>query len=310
MSETKTYVFGSEGASGSGGMMSMLAPLLQKNGLDPNLLLAMNRNNGAFGGEGGWFIWVIFLFFLMGWGGNGWGNGNRPGLANEINNDYGRSLLMEAIGGNRNAISNLATQLSCSEGQIQSAIAALSTQMQNVGNQVGMSGMQVINALQQGNMQIAHQIAQCCCDNKMSICQQTNTLQTAINNVATGQERGFSSIAYETQRQTCELNSAIKNSTQLILDGQRAAEMREMQNKIDLLREENSAYKSSAMTSQIVSSAVAPLNAAMAVLQGEVAGIKCKLPETVTTPYQPFVAVPNCVAAQMGMYNNTPGFWA
>lgn len=310
MSETKTYVFGSEGASGSGGIMSMLAPLLQKNGLDPNLLLAMNRNNGAFGGEGGWFIWVIFLFFLMGWGGNGWGNGNRPGLANEINNDYGRSLLMEAIGGNRNAISNLATQLSCSEGQIQSAIAALSTQMQNVGNQVGMSGMQVINALQQGNMQIAQQIAQCCCDNKMAICQQTNTLQTAINNVATGQERGFSSIAYETQRQTCELNSAIKNSTQLILDGQRAAEMREMQNKIDLLREENSAYKSSAMTSQIVSSAVAPLNAAMAVLQGEVAGIKCKLPETVTTPYQPFVAVPNCVAAQMGMYNNTPGFWA
>lgn len=310
MSETKTYVFGSEGATGSGGMMSMLAPLLQKNGLDPNLLLAMNRNNGAFGGEGGWFIWVIFLFFLMGWGGNGWGNGNRPGLANEINNDYGRSLLMEAIGGNRNAISNLATQLSCSEGQIQSAIAALSTQMQNVGNQVGMSGMQVINALQQGNMQIAQQIAQCCCDNKMAICQQTNTLQTAINNVETGQERGFSSIAYETQRQTCELNSAIKNSTQLILDGQRAAEMREMQNKIDLLREENSAYKSSAMTSQIVSSAVAPLNAAMAVLQGEVAGIKCKLPETVTTPYQPFVAVPNCVAAQMGMYNNTPGFWA
>ena len=310
MSETKTYVFGSEGASGSGGMMSMLAPLLQKNGLDPNLLLAMNRNNGAFGGEGGWFIWVIFLFFLMGWGGNGWGNGNRPGLANEINNDYGRSLLMEAIGGNRNAISNLATQLSCSEGQIQSAIAALSTQMQNVGNQVGMSGMQVINALQQGNMQIAQKIAQCCCDNKMAICQQTNTLQTAINNVATGQERGFSSIAYETQRQTCELNSAIKNSTQLILDGQRAAEMRELQNKIDLLREENSAYKSSAMTSQIVSSAVAPLNAAMAVLQGEVAGIKCKLPETVTTPYQPFVAVPNCVAAQMGMYNNTPGFWA
>ena len=310
MSETKTYVFGSEGASGSGGMMSMLAPLLQKNGLDPNLLLAMNRNNGAFGGEGGWFIWVIFLFFLMGWGGNGWGNGNRPGLANEINNDYGRSLLMEAIGGNRNAISNLATQLSCSEGQIQSAIAALSTQMQNVGNQVGMSGMQVINALQQGNMQIAQQIAQCCCDNKMAICQQTNTLQTAINNVATGQERGFSSIAYETQRQTCELNSAIKNSTQLILDGQRAAEMREMQNKIDLLREENSAYKSSAMTSQIVSSAVAPLNAAMAVLQGEVAGIECKLPETVTTPYQPFVAVPNCVAAQMGIYNNTPGFWA
>lgn len=293
----------------------MLAPLLQQRGLDPNLLVAMNKNNNGWG-DGNGFMWVIFLFFLMGWGGNGWGgfgNGNGRGIANEINNDYGRSLLMDAIGGNRNALSNLATQLNCTEGQIQAAISALTSQVQNVGNQVGMSGMQVINALQQGNMQIAQQIAQCCCDNKMAICQQTNTLQSAINNVANGQERGFSSLAYETQRQTCDLNNSIKSSTQQIIDGQRAAEMREMQNKIDHLREENSTYKSSAMTSQIVGQAVAPINAVLAGLQQEVAGIKCKLPETVTTPYQPFTAVPNCVAAQMGLYGlngvNGGGFW-
>lgn len=312
--ESKTYVFGNEG-NGQGGMMSLLAPLLQQRGLDPNLLVAMNKNNNGWG-DGNGFMWVIFLFFLMGWGGNGWGgfgNGRGGGLANEINNDYGRSMLMDAIGGNRNALSNLATQLNCTEGQIQAAISALTSQVQNVGNQVGMSGMQVINALQQGNMQIAQQIAQCCCDNKMAICQQTNTLQSAINNVANGQERGFSSLAYETQRQTCDLNNSIKSSTQQIIDGQRAAEMREMQNKIDHLREENSTYKSSAMTSQIVGQAVAPINAVLAGLQQEVAGIKCKLPETVTTPYQPFTAVPNCVAAQMGLYGlngvNGGGFW-
>lgn len=312
--ESKTYVFGNEG-NGQGGMMSLLAPLLQQRGLDPNLLVAMNKNNNGWG-DGNGFMWVIFLFFLMGWGGNGWGgfgNGRGGGLANEINNDYGRSLLMDAIGGNRNALSNLATQLNCTEGQIQAAISALTSQVQNVGNQVGMSGMQVINALQQGNMQIAQQIAQCCCDNKMAICQQTNTLQSAINNVANGQERGFSSLAFETQRQTCDLNNSIKSSTQQIIDGQRAAEMREMQNKIDHLREENSTYKSSAMTSQIVGQAVAPINAVLAGLQQEVAGIKCKLPETVTTPYQPFTAVPNCVAAQMGLYGlngvNGGGFW-
>ena len=312
--ESKTYVFGNEG-NGQGGMMSLLAPLLQQRGLDPNLLVAMNKNNNGWG-DGNGFMWVIFLFFLMGWGGNGWGgfgNGRGGGLANEINNDYGRSLLMDAIGGNRNALSNLATQLNCTEGQIQAAISALTSQVQNVGNQVGMSGMQVINALQQGNMQIAQQIAQCCCDNKMAICQQTNTLQSAINNVGTAQERGFSSLAYETQRQTCDLNNSIKSSTQQIIDGQRAAEMREMQNKIDHLREENSTYKSSAMTSQIVGQAVAPINAVLAGLQQEVAGIKCKLPETVTTPYQPFTAVPNCVAAQMGLYGlngvNGGGFW-
>ena len=296
-------------------MLGLLAPLLQKQGVDPNVLLAMKSNNG-FGGEGGWFMWVIFLFFLMGWGGNGWGgfgNNGRGGLANEINNDYGRSLLMDAIGGNRNALSNLATQLNCTEGQIQSAISALTSQVQNVGNQVGMSGMQTINALQQGNMQIAQQIANCCCENRLAICQQTGTLQNAINNVAVGQDRTASSLAYATQQQTCDLHNAIKESTQTIVDGQKQAEFREMQNKIDALREENSTFKSSAMTSQIIGQSLAPVNAALAGLQSEVNAIKCAQPNTVTVPYQPFQAIPNCVAYQAGLYGlnaaNNAGFW-
>lgn len=295
-------------------MLGLLAPLLQKQGVDPNVLLAMKGNNGMCG-EGGWFMWVIFLFFLMGWGGNGWGGfgGNgRGGIANEINNDYGRSLLMDAIGGNRNALSNLATQLNCTEGQIQNAISALTSQVQSVGNQVGMSGMQTINALQQGNMQIAQQIANCCCENRLAICQQTGTLQNAINNVANGQERGFSNVAYETQRQTCDLHNAIKEATAELKAGQAAAEFRDMQDKIDHLREENGTYKSSAMMSQIVGQSLAPVNAALAGLQSEVNAIKCAQPNTVTVPYQPFQAVPNCVAAQYGLYGCNAaanGFW-
>lgn len=315
MSESKTYIFGENQNGGSNGMLGLLAPLLQKQGVDPNVLLAMKGNNG-FGGEGGWFMWVIFLFFLMGWGGNGWGgfgNNGRGGLANEINNDNGRALLMDAIGGNRNALSNLATQLNCTEGQIQNAISALTSQVQSVGNQVGMSGMQTINALQQGNMQIAQQIANCCCENRLAICQQTGTLQNAINNVAVGQERGFSNVAYETQRQTCDLHNAIKDATAELKAGQTAAEFRDMQDKIDHLREENGNYKSSAMMSQIVGQSLAPVNAALAGLQSEVNAIKCAQPNTVTVPYQPFQAVPNCVAYQAGLYGlnaaNNAGFW-
>ena len=311
--ESKTYVFGNEGSTSNNGMLGLLAPLLQKQGVDPNVLLAMKGNNG-FGGEGGWFIWVIFLF-LMGFGGNGWGgfgNNGRGGLANEINNDYGRGLLMDAIGGNRNALSNLATQLNCTEGQIQSAISALTSQVQSVGNQVGMSGMQTINALQQGNMQIAQQIANCCCENRLAICQQTGTLQNAINNVAVGQERAASSLAYATKEQSCELKNAIKDATAELKAGQAAAEFRDMQDKIDHLREENGTYKSSAMMSQIVGQSLAPVNAALAGLQSEVNAIKCAQPNTVTVPYQPFQAVPNCVAAQYGLYGYNAaanGFW-
>ena len=285
--ESKTYVFGNEGSTSNNGMLGLLAPLLQKQGVDPNVLLAMKGNNG-FGGEGGWFMWVIFLFFLMGWGGNGWGglgNNGRGGLANEINNDYGRGLLMDAIGGNRNALSNLATQLNCTEGQIQSAISTLTSQVQSVGNQVGMSGMQTINALQQGNMQIAQQIANCCCqtnnnittqgyESKLAICQQTHAINDNANANAlmlrdTNQSNHLALMGKLDQMQT-----------------------QAMQDKLDALREKNSALVAQisnehqtqalqAYQAQIIT----PVNAALAALQAEVAGIKCKLPNTVSVPY-------------------------
>lgn len=312
MSETKTYVFGNDGQCGGGSMMSLLAPLLQRNGLDPNLLLAMNKNNNGWG-EGGGFMWVIFLFFLMGWGGNGWGGfgGNgRGAIANEINNDYGRSLLMDAIGGNRNAISNLATQLNCTEGQIQNAISALTSQVQNVGNQVGMSGMQTINALQQGNMQIAQQLADCCCRTnnaitaldgnlKLSICQQTHQINDTANTNA------------------LMLRDAGQNNTQAILGKLDQIQTQALQDKLDALREKNSsllAQLSNEHQTQALQAyqaqLVAPLGNALGVLQNEVAGIKCKLPDTATVQYSPVVGVPTCVAAQMGLYGaNGTGFW-
>lgn len=283
----------------------MLAPLLQQRGVDPNVLLAM-KNNSGFGGEGGWFMWVIFLFFLMGWGGNGWnGFGNRGNgqvgadLGNLINNDSGRELLMQAIQGNGNAISQLATTLNCTLGDIQSAINGVMSHIQGVGNQVGMSSQQIINAIQAGNSQIASRLADCCCENRLATCQQTNTLQNAINTVATGQERGFSSIAYETQRQTCDIRDSIKSATDSILAGQRDAEMREMQSKIDALREANSQKdvvinngQQTAIFNQMIQSATAPLAGALATLQSDVNGVKCKLPETVTLPYSCATAVP------------------
>lgn len=319
MSDSKVFMFPE---TGNGELVSLLAPLLQQRGVDPNLLL-MNRGNYGFGGEGGWFMWVIFLFFLMGWGGNGWGgfgNNGRGALAgdaylgNLINNDAGRELLMSAIQGNGNAINQLASTLNCDINSVKSAINGVMSQIQGVGNQVGMSSQQIINAIQAGNCQIASQIAKCCCDNQLAICQQTNTLQNAINGVNVGQERGFASVAFETQRQTCDIQNSIKDAASQILAGQQAAEMREMQNKIDALREANSQKdviinngQQTAVFSQMIQSATAPIANAVATLQGDVNGIKCKLPETVTLPFSCATAVPtqavyNGYALGLGAY--------
>ena len=333
MSDSKVFMFPETGSS-NGELMSVLAPLLSQRGVDPNVLLALNKDNNGWGGEGGWFMWVIFLFFLMGWGGNGWGGfGNRGGLsqgsadlAGLINNDNGRELLMSAIQGNANAISQLASTLNCSVGNIQTAINGVLAQVQNVGNQVGMSSQQVINAIQAGNCQLGSQLAQCCCtiqdaitrqgyENQLATVNQTNVLQNAINNVATGQERGFSSVAYETQRQTCDIENSIKTATTQILEGQRAAEMREMQNKIDALRELNSQKdtainnsQQTAIFSQMIQSATAPLAGALANLQSDINGVKCKLPETVTVPFSNATAIPTCVATTFGLNSLLGGY--
>lgn len=142
-------------------------------------------------------------------------------------------------------------------------------------------------------------MADCCCENRLAICQQTNTLQNAINGIATGQEKGFSSVTYETQRQTCDIQNSIKSATDVILAGQRDAEMREMQNKIDALREINSQKdviinngQQTAVFSSMIQSATAPITNAVNALQGDINGIKCRLPETVTLPYSCATAVP------------------
>lgn len=290
---TKTYVFGQDS---SFGMLGMLAPLLQQRGIDPSVLACMKNNNGF--GEGGWFMWIIFLFFLMGWGGNGWNNrnGNQSDwLASQLNNDYGRDVLLHAVNGNGNAISQLATTLNCDINSVQAAL-------NNISNAVGMNGQQIINSIQMGNNQLASQLAQCCCDNKLLATQQGYENRIAM------------------QEQSCMLGGKIDNSTNVI-SAQIAAqtnflsdkfcdlEKREMQSKIDSLREERSTLLSNisnaqqtAAIQQYVANIVAPIAA-------DVNAIKAAQPPTVAVPYPQLTAVPTVYAAGLYPYNNQ-GLWA
>lgn len=124
-----------------------------------------------------------------------------------------------------------------------------------------MSGQQIINSIQQGNCQLGNQLAQCCCsiqdaitkanyDNQISNLNQTNVLQNSINGVNNSVERGFSSVAYETASQTCELKNAIAAQTQVINDKFCQLEMREMARENRNLRDQVQAYQLSASQQQ------------------------------------------------------------
>lgn len=257
MSESKTVIYSPDsGMAGGNGMMAMLAPLLQQRGIDPNLLVALNGKNGnnGFGGDGSWLLWVIFLFFLFplmgrgGWG-NGFGGGNEggcpsgAGLANLINNDNGRELLMSAIQGNGQAINNLATNLNCSVGQIQQAINGVSAKVAEVGCQVGMSSQQIINSIQGGNASIANQLASCCCDVKTAI-----ERQGYEGRLATIEQTQTLTSSSNTQFNI--LGAKIDAQAQLLSEKFCELEKREMQREIQQLRDEKQGYQMSALTQQ------------------------------------------------------------
>lgn len=273
--ESKTYVFDS--AKG--------------NQLDPNMLFAMmNNGNGGFGGNGNW-LWVIFLFFLYGWGGNGmFGRGNTGGLASEINGDYGRTLLMQAINGNGTAISQLSCALNCSTDAIQNAIHQVQTNIQSVGNQVGMSSQAVINAIQSGNTALASQLSQCCCDNKLLI-----TTQGYENRIANGENTAL--LGSKIDAQTVAMNNQFC-----------ALKEREMQSRIDALLEKNSTLEATISNANQTAQIQSYIASVVTPLAQDVAAIKASQPNTVSVPYPQLTAIPT--ASLYGYGINTGSIWS
>ena len=241
--------------------------------------VANQNGNGMFGGNGGWWwIFIIVLFWMWGgWGGNGFGRGNQA----ETNSDFARlaamgnqnnntDLLMQAINGNKDAINTLSTNLNCDVKSIDNALCSIQNAIGKVGGEVGFSAERVINAVNAGDCNVIKAISDCCCttqrsidsvnlnltqmnaDNRLSICQQTNTLQNAITS-------GFNTLSSENATRFNILGAKIDAQTQMINDKFCQLEMREMQNKIDTLRDEKNALQSSALLQQQTSNIVSQI---------------------------------------------------
>lgn len=197
----KTYVFDTAERN-SFDSSALLAALLNNNrSMDTGLLAMLQNacNNQDSWGGGMWWIWVIIMFWLWGGNGNGMFGRNGAGIPNELNNDFGREVLLQAINGNGNAISQLATTLNCDINSVRDAICQTQQSIQGIASQVGMTSQQIINSVQAGTSTLGTQIAQCCCniqdaitrtnyENQISNLNQTNTLQNAINTVNTSVE--------------------------------------------------------------------------------------------------------------------------
>lgn len=280
------------------------------NGIDATTALLLG-GNGGFGNGFNNPLWMMFMypfilpFFNMfgnGFGGFG-GNNNGVGfLANQLNNDAGRDLILQAVNGRADALGQLATITNSNVDSVKDAINTVSLKLSEAGSQVGMSGLQVINAIQAGDATLGKQLCECCCENRLAICQQTNALQSQLAThdasvrlqLAQNEAADQLSVCQQTNALTKQADSnanailnAIAGQNTLITKEFCDLKERELQNKIntqsDIITQLRGQISNDKQTEAF--------NAAINALNDKIAAIAAKQPNTVPVQYPNLVAV-------------------
>lgn len=178
-----------------------------------------NRNDG-FGGDGSWWIILLFLcLFNGGFGGYGGGNSGAGGLypwmnqADITNSGFRDQMLNGNINSIRDGINDISSQL-CN-GFAQAEISANARQMADMNQ--AFTAQTAMNA---GFNGLQAQLAQCCCDNRLATCQTQNVIQSEASatrfadanntrDIIQSQSNGIQSI----MDKLCQLELDSKNDT-------------------------------------------------------------------------------------------------
>lgn len=260
-------------------------------------------NNGGLGGNwgglgGGVLGFLLGLFFGNGYGGwgNGFGGGNAGGagfLSNQINNDSGRELLMNALTSqgeaSRTAIQNLATMIGQDFNIVNSGVQTLYGALSNMATQQAVSVPQIINAIQSGNTALGNQLQQCCCNMKQLVTEQGYQSQIATLNQT-------NQLGSQADRNANAIISAINAQTVAMNDQFCQVKERELQDKIDTLLAANTALKAQVDNlnqTNTFAALLAPINA-------KLVEIESRQPSTVPVVYPNLVVTPATTTTTTG----------
>lgn len=297
MAQDGVYVFPGEGGSTG------------RSGVDPNLLLALNQN-GGFGGGAGWlwpmFMWMMFPWMFGGMGMNGFGGfggANLLGtgfLSNQLNNNQGTDLLLQAINGNASAASQIAQLTNSNVDRVNENVSAIRTAIASLEGTTALTGQQIISNILSGDASLSRQLCECCCENRLAIANQTNALQAGQANLQHSIDMAGAADTLAICQQTNALQTGATTNTQRILDGINtlhtdmtrefcAARERDMQNEInsknEIITQLRGQISNDAQTAQLYN-VIAPL-------QAKVNEIANKQPNTVPVTYPNLTAINN-----------------
>lgn len=223
----------------TGALMGMLA----NKGVDPGIIAMLNdcREKGAWGGDGGMLV-ILFLILIMGFGGGSgfFGGANRDvaGVDRTVVNEANYSRMLDAIGGNREAISQLAQTLNCTQGQITAALAG-------VDKQIAVNQGSIINAVQSCCCNVQNKVQDCCCQTNLNIERQGCQTRADIQDVRF-------LIQSTASAQDNLLQSLINSQNQYLANEFCAIKSREDQREIQALRDKLAEQRDSANTLAIL----------------------------------------------------------
>lgn len=267
---------------------------------------AMLMNGGM--GNNMWNNPIWAIVFLAALGRNGLFNGNGADgnaqlsqIQATLNTNQGNTLLMDAIKGNAGAINQLSTRLNCDVNAITGAINSVQAAICNVGSRNDMNAMQTINAINSGDSMIANQLNQCCCDVKTEVLKMG--YENQINNMQQSQliQNGFAQVGYAAAENACSIRQNSTDNTNRVIA------------KLDAIEDSRKDREIASLTAALTAATSRAERAAeLAPVYQALNDIKCKQPNTVTVPYQPFVTVPNCVAWNAGInaFQNNGSIWS
>lgn len=187
-----------------------------------------NGNNGNGFGEDGWWIILLFLFALGGWGnGNGWGgNGGNGSVREEIAYGFDMNGLENSTRGIQQGLCD--GFYAMNTGMLNGFSGVQSTLCQGFSG-VNQAMNQNTNAINANITALGTQMAQCCCDNRYEMA------------------KGFSDLGYALATQSCDTRRAIADSTRDIIDSNNAGVRSILdfltQDKIATLTAENQSLK-------------------------------------------------------------------
>ena len=141
-------------------------------GMSPaDVAAVMNGNNGwgGFGGDGAWWLLILFLFAFMGngWGGYGGGGNGTQYVANDVQRGFDQNAVMNGIAGIQASLADAAV------GQCNQTASMLQG-FNGVTSAIAQTGFTLPNTMTANEM--ARQ--QCCCDNRQAIADLKYTVAT------------------------------------------------------------------------------------------------------------------------------------